>query len=329
MKSMVAGRQNFRNYYEILEISSQAAPDEIKRSFRRLARQYHPDMNPGDKIAEDKFKDLNEAYEILSDEGRRNQYDQFKRALESMNKRKPKRSGGRDPQVQDFDRFVEDLLNRPEPSRRDRIDPRSAAAYSAPRRTKTERPPEPKAKKSTAGPRSYRLERKRDVEARLSLPLEKAFNGGRERIRLEDGRSLEVDMPPGMRDGQKIRLRNQGINGGDLYLKITVEPHAHFEVQGRDVFCPVPITPTEAVLGGPVEVPTLDGLVKMNLPPGAKMGQRLRLAQKGFPDETEERGDQVVELRIEIPTELTPAEKELYEKLRAIESFAPRKALVE
>ncbi|NEO82699.1 MAG: J domain-containing protein [Spirulina sp. SIO3F2] len=336
---MVAGRQNFRDYYQILEISDQAAPEEIKRSFRRLARRYHPDMNPGDKVAEDKFKDINEAYEILSDEGRRSQYDRFKDAFNTMNRRKPKRNGNRaaDRDFQDFDRFVEDLLNR-EPERGDRIDPKSPHAYDGPRTIKTERPPRskassPKSKKSAtatkAEPRSsYRLERKRDVEARLSLPLEKAFNGGRERIRLEDGRSLEVDMPPGMRDGQKIRLRNQGINSGDLYLKISVEPHARFEVRGNDVFCQVPITPTEAVLGGPVEVPTLNGLVKMNVPPGIKMGQRLRLANKGFPSEDEQRGDQLVELQITIPTTLTPEEKELYQKLRAIESFTPRKDLL-
>lgn len=337
MKTMAAGRQNFRDYYKILEISDQAAPEEIKRAFRRLARRYHPDMNPGDKVAEDKFKDINEAYEILSDEGRRSQYDRFKDAFSTMNRRKPKRNGKRaaERDVQDFDRFVEDLLSR-DPDRDDRIDPKSPDAYIGPRNIRTERPPraktpapkQPPTASAPKAPRKSHRERKRDVEARLSLPLEKAFNGGRERIRLEDGRSLEVDMPPGMRDGQKIRLRNQGLNGGDLYLKINVEPHARFEVRGNDVFCQVPITPTEAVLGGPVEVPTLNGLVKMNVPPGVKMGQRLRLANKGFPYEDEQRGDQLVELQITIPTELTVEEKELYHKLRAIESFAPRKAFL-
>lgn len=352
---MVAGRQNFRDYYQILGVSPQAPPEEIKQGFRRLAFRYHPDRNPGDTIAEDRFKDINEAHEILSDEGRRSQYDRFRESILAMDKRKPNRSRKRDKGSnladQDFDRFIENIRNPPDTPRRDRIDPRSPDAYAAPRRTKVERPPTAKstAPRSTArssvksSPKSstrsttkpaskpqesYRLERKRDVEARLSLPLEKAFNGGRERIRLEDGRSLEVDMPPGMRDSQKIRLRNQGLNGGDLYLKITVEPHTYFELRGTDVFCQVPITPAEAVLGGSVEVPTLDGLVKMNLPAGVKMGQRLRLAKKGFPNDENQRGDQLVELQIQIPTELTPQEKELYEKLRDVESFAPRQALI-
>jgi curved DNA-binding protein len=328
---MVAGRQNFRNYYDILEVTPQASAEEIKRAFRRLARRYHPDMNPGDRVAEDKFKAINEAYEILSDDGRRSQYDRFASAWKASNQRKPRRNGENrgtdaDPNAyQDFNRFVEDLLNRERSNTGTRIDPKSPEAYRQ-RRTKTERVPNPQDAPTGRAPR---FERKRDVEARLSLPLEKAFRGGRERIRLEDGRSLEVEMPPGMLNGQKIRLRNQGINGGDLYLKITVEPHNLFELRGNEVFCQVPITPVEAVLGGAVEVPTLDGLVKMNVPPGVKMGQKLRLANKGFPAEDGKRSDQLVEIQIAIPTDITAEEKALYQQLRAIESFNPRKDLIE
>ena len=116
-------------------------------------------------------------------------------------------------------------------------------------------------------------EQKRDIEARLTLSLEKAYLGGSERIRLEDGRSLEVDMPPAMVTGQRLRLRNQGVNGGDLYLKITVSEHSFFKLKNSDIFCELPLTPSEAVLGGEVEVPTLDGWVKMKLPPGVFSGQ--------------------------------------------------------
>ena len=111
----------------------------------------------------------------------------------------------------------------------------------------------------------------------MTLPLEKAYQGGNERIRLEDGRSLEVTMPPAMVTGQTIRLRNQGIGGGDLYLKITVEPHPLFKLEGSNIFCQVPVTPSEATLGGQVEAPTLDGPVKMTIPPGVRSGQRFRL----------------------------------------------------
>ena len=107
---------------------------------------------------------------------------------------------------------------------------------------------------------------RRDIEARLTLPLEKAYQGGNERIRLEDGRSLEVNMPLGMVTGQTIRLRNQGVGGGNLYLKITVEPHPLFKLEGLNILCQVPVTPSEAVLGGQVEAPTSDGPVKMTIP---------------------------------------------------------------
>jgi curved DNA-binding protein len=128
--------------------------------------------------------------------------------------------------------------------------------------------------------------------------------------------------------GQRIRLRGQGIAGGDLYLKIDVSPHAFFKLQGSDIFCQVPITPAEAALGGLVELPTLDGLVKMNLPNGVRSGQRLRLAEKGYPDDAGKRGDQIVELQIVLPKDLTEAERELYEKLRQVESFNPRSNLM-
>ena len=156
------------------------------------------------------------------------------------------------------------------------------------------------------------------------MPLEKAYQGGRERIRLEDGRSLEVDMPPGMLNQQRIRLKNQGIGGGDLYLKITVSSHPFFKLEGSDIFCQLPVTPSEAVLGGAVEVPTLDGMVKMKVPSNVGHGKRLRLAGKGYPTGNGNRGDQLVEIQIAVPPSVSPQERELYEKLRQIETFKPR-----
>ena len=158
--------------------------------------------------------------------------------------------------------------------------------------------------------------------------MEKAYEGGAERIRLEDGRSLEVNMPPGMFTGQTIRLKAQGVGGGDLFLKITVSPHDYFQIEGNDIAVKLPITPSEAVLGNPVEVLTLDGLVQMNLPAGVKPGQRLRLANKGYIDDQGRRGDQLVEIQIVIPTTISPQEKELYEKLRQIETLNPRADLL-
>lgn len=264
--------RNFRNYYEILEVETAASSDEIKRAFRKLARRYHPDLNPGDKAAEEKFKDIGEAYEILSDDSRRSQYDQFARfwqqngfARQAAARKTASRNGrngnGFDyGEYRDFDSFVEQLLNR-EPSTR--VDAKAPDAYrpgntktaytveARPRSTvKRDRPPVRSTPPRPARPPEPPRERPRDVEARLNLPLEKAYKGGRERIRLEDGRSLEVDMPPGTLAGQKIRLKGQGLHGGNLYLKIALEPHEFFSLQGSDIFCRVPLTPSEAVLGG-------------------------------------------------------------------------------
>ena len=135
-------------------------------------------------------------------------------------------------------------------------------------------------------------------------------------------------MPPGMVTGQTIRLREQGLSGGDLYLTISVNPHPVFRIEGTDIYCQIAITPSEAVLGGQVEAPTLDGLVKMNIPSGVRSGQRLRLSRKGYPRNSGKRGDQLVEIQIVTPKSITPEERELYEKLRAIETFKPRADLL-
>lgn len=331
--------ENFRNYYEILGIARDASAEEIKKVYRRLARQYHPDLNPGDKAAEEKFKDLSEAYEVLSDPNKRAQYDQlgrfwkqrgFDRGAAPQRDRfkvwnnRPSNNRGLTEEdfsnLGDFNTFLDQILGR-----------RREAKVATTTVEKT-RPPvtAPDPFRPGTIKTSYTVSSsptRRNIEAQLTLPLEKAYEGGRERIRLEDGRSIEVDMPPGMVSGQRVRLKGQGVGGGDLYLKITVSPHPFFKLEGSDVYCQLPVTPIEAVLGGAVEVPTLDGLVKMTLPPGVVSGQRLRLAAKGFLLDNGRRGDQIVEIQIVVPKNLTPQERELYEQLRQIQSFKPRQNL--
>jgi curved DNA-binding protein len=325
--------QNFRDYYEILGVPKDASGEEIKKVYRRLARQYHPDLNPGNKAAEEKFKDIGEAYEVLSDAARRSQYDQFSRYWKQKGftaNKAPKSktwsspTNGRssnqnvDPgQYSDFESFINQVIGVG-----GRKNSRNGSS------TKTDPYRSPKTRVEYTIPKNPPRTPRRDIEAKLTLPLEKAYLGGKERIRLEDGRSLEVTMPPGMVTGQSIRLRNQGINGGDLYLKITVEPHPLFKLDGYNILCQVPVTPCEAVLGGQVEAPTLDGPVKMTLPPGVRTGQKLRLANKGYPNENGNRGDQLVEIQVVTPKDITPEERELYEKLREIESFKPRADLL-
>lgn len=322
--------QNFRNYYEILGVSREADFGTIKQAYRKLARQYHPDLNPGDQVAEEKFKLLGEAYEILSDTDKRAQYERFSQYWKQKGfQRQPEaaatreatsnRSGGRISledfgfgEFPDFNNFVDQLLNRRADPAKSTVD---APAYA--NGASYGEPPQPEPRRGG----------RRDAEANLTVPLEKAFRGGRERIRLEDGRSLEVQMPPGMVTGQRIRLRGQGVGGGNLYLRIEVEPHPLFKLQGSDIFCRLPITPSEAALGSTIEIPTLDGPQRTTLPQGAQTGQRIRLVGRGYPI-GQDRGDLIIELEVVIPTRLSDREKALYEELRQMESLQPRSRLM-
>lgn len=303
-------RTSVPNYYQILGVSTDASPEQIKKEFRSLARLYHPDLNPGDKVAEENFKQINEAYDILSDDQKRQQFDlQF---LGTSRRRVIRTSNGNTDFIKNLWQDIREQGNN--------NNNQTASNRNRPKTNSDYNPTNTKRIKSVPQPR--------DIEAKLTLPLLKAYQGGRERIRLEDGRSLEVDMPPGMYNGQKIRLKEQGINGGDLFLKIALEEHPFFQLQGLDICCEIPITASEAIVGGAIEVPTIDGLVKMNVPAGVKSGQRLKLANKGYPNSAGERGDQLVIIKVVIPPKVSTAEKQLYQQIRDIEQFNPRYKLI-
>lgn len=296
--------QNFCNYYDLLEVPQTATTAEIKQAFRRLARSCHPDRNPGDRQAEEHFKTLSQAYEVLADTERRAQYDRYSRFWQQEGFA-PEPSAP-EPSLDlefgeflDFNRFVDELLKEPTYGA-------GTGSANNPRSTSTN--------PDRATPRLVQ-----DIEARLVVPLERAYSGGRERIRLEDGRSIEVDMPRGMVTGQKIRLRGQGIDGGDLYLNITVPDHPRYRIVDDDLYCQVWVTAAEAALGASIAVPTLAGPVTMALPAGVKPGQRLRLADKGYPRSDGGYGDQIVEIQVWIPTTLSEPIRELYQQLLALE----------
>ncbi len=295
--------QNFRDYYDILGVTAAADAAEIKRAYRLLARRYHPDLNPDDKVAEEQFKRIGEAYQVLSDPERRDEYD---RARDQWQAGGDRRNGAEDfGGFPDFDEFVEDLLGREPATERRRSRSGSRPAQAA------------------AGWESPRTVR-RDEEQEWLVSAELAQRGGSQRLERPDGSLLEVDLPPGVHEGQRLRLRGQANGGGDLYLRLRVGARASTG-NGLDLHTTVAVTAVEAALGGAIDVETADGRVSMTLPAGVRSGQRLRLAGKGRQDGRGRRGDQIIEIRILVPPQLSDRERRLYEKLRAIETFRPRR----
>ncbi len=318
---------DFKDYYAILAVSKDASSEEIKKAYRKLARQYHPDVNPGNAVAEARFKEINEANEVLSDPEKRQKYDQFGQYW-----RQPAARGGAGTdfdsfefgQYASFDEFINELLGR--------------FAGESQQRTYSSRT----APSGAGGFRNFEdmfsgsgrqsQPTMPDLEATLSLSLSEAFHGVQKRLQL-DGEVLDVRIPPGAKPGTRVRLRGKGRPNprtnqrSDLYLIIQVQPHPFFQSEGDDLLCELPIAPDEAVLGGQISVPTPDGSVTMTIPPGVHSGQSLRLRGKGWPKSKGGRGDQLVKLQIVPPKELSSAERESYEKIRALRSFDPRSHL--
>jgi curved DNA-binding protein len=310
-----------KDYYEVLGVKRDASDDEIKKAYRKLARKYHPDLNPGDKAAEDQFKQLQESYDVLSDPENRKLYDQYGeswRAVKSGAAAPPPPGWERGPRSTrrtegfDFGHFDFGSFGGGGGRGFDIFEELFGGAGRG------------------GGRRSGRGA---DVEAELELSLEEAHRGGRRTLQLQapDGpKTIEVNIPPGVRDGTTLRLAGQGgagTNGnepGDLYLHIRVRPHPLFSVHGDDLEIELPIAPWEAVLGTRVEVPTIDGKVELTVPPGARNGQRLRLRGQGLNKRNGGRGDEYVRLKIVVPREVSPEERRVYEELKRVSRFDPR-----
>ena len=322
---------DFRDYYSILGLGKTASADDIKQAYRKLARQYHPDMNPGDATAEARFKDVNEAYEVLSDPDKRQKYDQFGQYWKQAGSTWPSGGGSTDfdnfefGRYGNFDEFINELLGRfggPTPGQTGR----SYSSYRAP----TGAPSGFGGASDFAGFDNPATSG--DLQSNLTLTLSQAFHGVQQRFSLAS-ETIDVRIPAGAKPGSRIRVRGKGQfnpltqQRGDLYLIIAIHPHEFFKFEGDNLVCEVPIAPDEAVLGGSIDVPTPDGSVTMNLPPGIRSGQTLRLRGKGWPHPKAGRGDQLVRVVIIPPKELDPTEREYYEKIRSSRTTNPRKHL--
>jgi len=313
---------DYKDYYKVLGVARDASQDEVKRAYRKLARKYHPDVSK-EANAEDKFKEVQEAYEVLKDPEKRAAYDQLGSNWRQGQQFTPPpdwgngfefsfgrgaRGAAADEDV-GFSDFFSSLFGARSP-----FGQRGSGRGFA-----------------SAG---------QDHRAKIQIDLEDAFNGGTQTIELkspqlsDDGRvavrprTLKVTIPRGVIEGQQIRLAGQGSAGigggpaGDLYLEVSFRPHRLYQVEGRDITLKLPITPWEAALGATIQTPTLAGPVELRIPPGAKTDQRLRLKGRGLPGPTP--GDQYVVLKIQTPPASSEQARELYQRMQRELPFDPR-----
>ncbi len=322
----------YKDYYATLGVDRDASQDEIKRAYRKLARKYHPDVS-SEPDAESKFQELQEAYEVLKDPEKRQAYDQLGQGRRQGEDFRPPPDweqhfdfgggGFTHGDASAFSEFFESLFG-------------GGGGFGG-------------FSERDFGGRGFGAGQGRgqmrgqDQFARVELTLEQAYHGGQRPLTLESAaadaygrvqsspRTLNVKIPPGVTDGQQIRLKGQGGAGvgggpnGDLYLEVSLRPHPLFRVEGRDIHLDLPIAPWEAALGATVTVPTLGGEVDMKIPAGASSGQRLRLRGRGLPGSPP--GDQYLHLRVAVPEPQGDADRELYERMREQMDFDPRAAL--
>jgi curved DNA-binding protein len=308
---------DFKDYYQILGVAPDATEKEIKQTYRKLARQHHPDVNPGDKNAEEKFKEINEAYQALSDPEQRKKYDAMRTEYQRW-----QQHGGR---RQDFDwnnwtaqpgqgarvqygsvDDLEDIFGTEGP-----FSDFFTSTFGGTRSRRAERAP--------------RARRGRDIEHEVEITLEEAFHGATRLLQIGD-RRIEARIPPGVDNGARVRLAGQGEPGrnggeaGDLYLIVRVLPDPTFERQGDDLYTDVPMDIYTAALGGEVRVPTLDGGgVMLRIPPRTQTGRSFRLRGKGMPRQGDQkhRGDLYARVTLMLPEPLTERELEAFRELAA------------
>lgn len=305
---------NFKDYYKVLGVPRTATPEEIRKAYRKLALKYHPDKTKGDKAAEEKFKDVNEANEVLSDPEKRKKYDQFGEDWKHYQE-----SGGQ-PGGFDWSKYAGGSGGRGRQATREDFDSMFGEGGIGDlfemlfgQRGGTRR-----------GRRSTGI-RGEDVNAEATLSLEEAYGGTTRVIKLE-GQTIRIAIKPGITDGQVLRIAGKGGagygggSGGDLYLTVRIMPHPEFERKGNDLHVDMPVGLYTAVLGGKTQVRTLKGTVKVDIPAGTPNGTVLRLRGLGMPvyGRKNEFGNLFVKVVIQIPERLTAQETELFRKLAAM-----------
>lgn len=295
-----------RSLYDVLGVARGASEEEIRAAYRRLAKRYHPDFNPGDRAAEARFKEISAAYEILGDPEKRARYDRGE-IDEQGRERAPFGAG--------FGGFDADSFRFRSGAEFGAFSDIFDEIFSARRRA------------TAGGFRSGGAFGGEDLRTTLRLEFLEAVRGGKKRVQLPDGRTVDVDIPAGIESGQVLRLRGQGVRSfggraGDLLIEIQVEPHPVFERDGLDIRMRQRVPLEVAVLGGRVRVPTLDGEVLLKVPRGSTSGQLLRLRGRGVRDRSGKCGDQLVELLVDVPQ---PPDPKLEEAIRL---WAERKTRV-
>jgi curved DNA-binding protein len=307
----------YKDYYKILGVDRNASEKEIKKAYRKLARKHHPDVNPGDEGAEERFKEINEAHEVLSDPDKRKKYDQLGASWRQY------RSTGGDPRGFDWGQWyaqpggggvhveyadLSDLFGGG-----GGFSDFFSAIFGGMGRGRG-------AAWNMGG--QPRAASGQDFEQEVEITLEEAFSGTT-RVLQKDGRRLEVKIPAGVRTGSKVRMRGEGGEGfgggtkGDLYLRVRVLPHRSLERKGDDLHCELPVDLYTAILGGEVKVPTLKGGAMLRIPPETQGGKTFRLKGQGMPrlKDNEKRGDLYAKVRVKVPENLSERERELFTEL--------------
>lgn len=296
-----------KDYYETLGVSRSASPDEIKKAYRNLAKRYHPDRHKGDKAAEEKFKGISEAYDVLGDPKKRQQFDQFGRWTHAGRPSAPGggsyrtytwTSGGAGP---DFGDIFSEIFGMGGMGGGGQTAARSrgGAGFN----------PFAQAQQTTRGGE--------DIHYTMDIDFMEAVNGSSAKISVNRGgrtSKLNIKIPAGVKDGQKIRLAGKGIDGGDLFISLKVRPHENFRREGNDIFIDLPLSITEAILGCKVDVPTLKGPVSLKVPPGTSSGAKLRLKGQGV-SKGKTRGDFYALVKIVLPKKIDNNLKQLAEEM--------------